>query len=128
MSYNVKGITVKINGDTTGLQRALNNVKAQTAGIDKTMARLKSSMKFNKNDYASFSTYQDLLSTKVKSTKKQLDLYNKSIEQFPKTHTQWSKAVKDTKLKLDSLGSSLSAGKLRINEMQNGIARMNIKI
>lgn len=69
MSYNVKGITVKINGDTTGLQRALNNVKAQTAGLDKTMARLKSSMKFNKNDYASFSTYQDLLSTKVKSTK-----------------------------------------------------------
>lgn len=125
MSYNVKGITVKINGDTTGLQRALNNVKAQTAGLDKTMARLKSSMKFNKNDYASFSTYQDLLSTKVKSTKKQLDLYNKSIEQFPKTHTQWSKAVKDTKLKLDSLGSSLSAGKQRINEMQNGITRNN---
>ena len=123
MSYNVKGITVKINGDTTGLQRALNNVKAQTAGLDKTMSRLKSSMKFNKNDYASFSTYQDLLSAKVKSTKKQLDIYKKAIDQFPKTHAQWSSAIKETKGKLNDIGQAMSTNKSKITSLQSGITK-----
>ena len=45
MSYNIKGITVKINGDASNLQREINKIKAETSGLDNQMSTLKKSMK-----------------------------------------------------------------------------------
>ena len=117
----VKGITVKINGDTTGLQKALNNVKAQTAGLDKTMSKLKSSMKLNPGDYQSFATYQDLLKDKITNTTKQLDVYNKALAKFPKTQAEWSTAVSNGKTNLANLNSELKNTNTQINAWQSAI-------
>ncbi len=125
----VKGITVKINGDTTGLQKALNNVKAQTAGLDKTMSKLKSSMKLNPGDFQSFATYQDLLKDKITSTTKQIDVYTKAIKSYPKTHKEWANAVGQVKSELVTYDSALSSTKTSLSklkkEQQSNVTQMS---
>ena len=98
----VRGISVKIDGDTTGFQKAINKIKSETAGLDKTMSKLKSSMKFNGGDFQSFATYQNLLQDKIKSTTKQLEVYNKKLMNYPKTQKQWSDAVASATKSVDN--------------------------
>lgn len=98
----VRGISVKIDGDTTGFQKAINKIKSETAGLDKTMSKLKSSMKFNEGDFQSFATYQNLLQDKIKSTTKQLEVYNKKLMNYPKTQKQWSDAVASASKSIDN--------------------------
>ena len=103
MSYSqVRGISVKIDGDTTGFQKAINKIKSETAGLDKTMSKLKSSMKFNEGDFQSFATYQNLLQDKIKSTTKQLEVYNKKLMNYPKTQKQWADAVSSATKSVDN--------------------------
>lgn len=98
----VRGISVKIDGDTTGFQKAINKIKSETAGLDKTMSKLKSSMKFNEGDFQSFATYQNLLQDKIKSTNKQLEVYNKKLMNYPKTQKQWADAVSSATKSVDN--------------------------
>lgn len=98
----VRGIYVKIDGDTTGFQKAINKIKSETAGLDKTMSKLKSSMKFNEGDFQSFATYQNLLQDKIKSTTKQLEVYNKKLMNYPKTQKQWADAVSSATKSVDN--------------------------
>ncbi len=114
----VKGITVKINGDSTGLQKAINDVKKQTAGLDTTMSKLKSSMKLNPGDYQSFATYQDLLKDKINSTTKQLGLYNQALAKFPKTETQWAKSVGNIKSELTTYQSALKSTSYQLAQLK----------
>lgn len=125
----VRGISVKIDGDTTGFQKAINKIKSETAGLDKTMSKLKSSMKFNEGDFQSFATYQNLLQDKIKSTTKQLDLYNKKLMNYPKTQKQWSDAVASASKSIDnythtfnSLNKEYTDNNKQINAWKEAIA------
>ena len=125
----VRGISVKIDGDTTGFQKAINKIKSETAGLDKTMSNLKSSMKFNEGDFQSFATYQNLLQDKIKSTTKQLEVYNKKLMNYPKTQKQWSDAVASASKSIDnythtfnSLNKEYTDNNKQINAWKEAIA------
>lgn len=125
----VRGISVKIDGDTTGFQKAINKIKSETAGLDKTMSKLKSSMKFNEGDFQSFATYQNLLQDKIKSTTKQLEVYNKKQMNYPKTQKQWSDAVASASKSIDnythtfnSLNKEYTDNNKQINAWKEAIA------
>lgn len=128
--YNqVRGIYVKIDGDTTGFQKAINKIKSETAGLDKTMSKLKSSMKFNEGDFQSFATYQNLLQDKIKSTTKQLEVYNKKLMNYPKTQKQWADAVSSATKSVDnythtfnSLNKEYTNNNKQINAWKEAIA------
>lgn len=105
----VRGISVKIDGDTTGFQKAINKIKSETAGLDKTMSKLKSSMRFNEGDFQSFATYQNLLQDKIKSTNKQLEVYNKKLMNYPKTQKQWASAVDAASKSIDNYNHTFSS-------------------
>lgn len=105
----VRGISVKIDGDTTGFQKAINKIKSETAGLDKTMSKLKSSMKFNEGDFQSFATYQNLLKDKIQNTTKQLEVYNKKLMNYPKTQKQWASAVDATSKSIDNYNHTFSS-------------------
>lgn len=105
----VRGISVKIDGDTTGFQKAINKIKSETAGLDKTMSKLKSSMKFNEGDFKSFATYQNLLKDKIQNTTKQLDVYNKKLMNYPKTQKQWADAVSSATKSVDNYTHTFSS-------------------
>lgn len=105
----VRGISVKIDGDTTGFQKAINKIKSETAGLDKTMSKLKSSMKFNEGDFQSFATYQNLLKDKIQSTTKQLEVYNKKLMNYPKTQKQWASAVDAASKSIDNYNHTFNS-------------------
>lgn len=105
----VRGISVKIDGDTTGFQKAINKIKSETAGLDKTMSKLKSSMKFNEGDFQSFATYQNLLKDKSQNTTKQLEVYNKKLMNYPKTQKQWASAVDAASKSIDNYNHTFSS-------------------
>ena len=125
----VRGISVKIDGDTTGFQKAINKIRSETAGLDKTMSKLKSSMKFNEGDFQSFATYQNLLQDKIKSTTKQLEVYNKKLMNYPKTQKQWADAVSSATKSVDnythtfnSLNKEYTNNSKQINAWKEAIA------
>lgn len=105
----VRGISVKIDGDTTGFQKAINKIKSETAGLDKTMSKLKSSMKFNEGDFQSFATYQNLLKDKIQNTTKQLEVYNNKLMNYPKTQKQWASAVDAASKSIDNYNHTFSS-------------------
>lgn len=105
----VRGIFVKIDGDTTGFQKAINKIKSETAGLDKTMSKLKSSMKFNEGDFQSFATYQNLLKDKIQNTTKQLEVYNKKLMNYPKTQKQWASAVDAASKSIDNYNHTFNS-------------------
>lgn len=125
----VRGISVKIDGDTTGFQKAINKIKSETAGLDKTMSKLKSSMKFNEGDFQSFATYQNLLKDKIQNTTKQLEVYNKKLMNYPKTQKQWASAVDAASKSIDnythtfnSLNKEYTDNNKQINAWKEAIA------
>ena len=125
----VRGISVKIDGDTTGFQKAINKIKSETAGLDKTMSKLKSSMRFNEGDFQSFATYQNLLKDKIQNTTKQLEVYNKKLMNYPKTQKQWASAVDAASKSIDnynhtfnSLNKEYADNSKQINAWKEAIA------
>lgn len=125
----VRGISVKIDGDTTGFQKAINKIKSETAGLDKTMSKLKSSMRFNEGDFQSFATYQNLLKDKIQNTTKQLGVYNKKLMNYPKTQKQWASAVDAASKSIDnynhtfnSLNKEYADNSKQINAWKEAIA------
>lgn len=114
----VKGISVKIDGDTTGFQKAINEINRETSGLDKTMSKLKASMKLNPNDFSSFATYQNLLKDKIQSTSKQLDVYNKKLKEYPKTQQQWTDQVNKSKATLSQYQTKLNSTESAMSALQ----------
>ena len=114
----IKGISVKIDGDTTGFQKAINEIKRETSGLDKTMSKLKASMKLNPNDFSSFATYQNLLKDKIQSTSKQLDVYNKKLKEYPKTQQQWTDQVNKSKSTLSQYQTKLNSTESTMSDLQ----------
>ena len=114
----IKGISVKIDGDTTGFQKAINEIKRETSGLDKTMSKLKASMKLNPNDFSSFVTYQNLLKDKIQSTSKQLDVYNKKLKEYPKTQQQWTDQVNKSKATLSQYQTKLNSTESAMSALQ----------
>ena len=85
MASRIKGITVEINGSTTGLDKALRET---TSSINKTQAALKDVNRLLKVDPKNtelLAQKQKLLSQAVEETKGKLDGLKNASEQAAKT-------------------------------------------
>lgn len=78
--FNTKGITIEINGETTGLDKALRKVKQETQGIDNEMKKLNASIKNNDASFASFNSYVTLSASKMGNLQKQLGVLHAALE------------------------------------------------
>ena len=86
MANRVKGITVEINGDTTGLSKALQGVEKN---IKNTQAQLKDVEKLLKLDPTNtelLAQKQRLLADAVSSTKEKLETLKTASEQASRTN------------------------------------------
>lgn len=111
MSYNIKGITVKINGDASNLQREINKIKAETSGLDKQMSTLKKSMKgLDGKDFQSMAQYQQLVSTKMQSLTKQANQYQKTLDAMPKSYGEWNKQISSLTARNKELETNIKNG------------------
>ena len=70
---NVKGITIRFEGDTTRLDRALRKINNSTKDIDKELRNVDKALKFNPTSVELWKQKQTILEQKIKQTKKNLE-------------------------------------------------------
>lgn len=74
MAGNVKGITIEFRGETTKLDKALNDINNKTKDLDGELKQVNKALKFNPTNIELWRQKQQLLTEKVKETKDKLDV------------------------------------------------------
>lgn len=73
MAGTIKGITIEFNGNTTKLQKAINDVRKSGRDLDKELKDIDRSLKFNPTNIDLWRQKQQVLTQKVEQTKTNLD-------------------------------------------------------
>ena len=88
MGKNIKGITIEIDGATTGLEKALEGVNKKSYAIQQELKEVETLLKFNPKDTTILAQKQELLSQAVENTgdklKKLKEAQTQVNEQFEK--------------------------------------------
>lgn len=71
-SKGIKGITVKIGGDTVGLQKALSDVNRRSGELNAELRQVNNALKFDPTNTTLLSQKQQLLAEQVKNTSDKL--------------------------------------------------------
>lgn len=74
MGTTIKGLTVEINGETTGLQSALKDVGKAANDINKELGLVEKGLKFDPSNTVLLGQKHELLEKKIAETRKALDL------------------------------------------------------
>ena len=82
MAGNIKGITIRFEGDTTKLDQALRKVNNETKKIDKELRQVDKALKFNPTSVELWRQKQDLLKKKIEETGKKLDALKQAQAQM----------------------------------------------
>jgi len=81
MANQIKGLTVRIGAETTGLNKALKDVNKQSRKISRELYKVNRALKFNPDSVELWGQKQELLTDKVEKTKKKLNALKQSQEE-----------------------------------------------
>ena len=84
MASRIKGITVEIGGDTTGLDKALKNVNATIRSTQSSLKDVNKLLKLDPANTELLAQKQKLLKDAIGSTKEKLDALKTAQEQAKK--------------------------------------------
>jgi len=84
MAEKVKGISIEIGGNTTGLQKALDEVNKQTNAMQKELQQVERLLKLDPKNTELLAQKQKLLGDSIDATKTKLDALKKAKEQADK--------------------------------------------
>lgn len=73
MAGNIKGIVVKIGGDTSGLQTALKNVNSATASLSKELRGINSLLKLDPHNTELLAQKQTVLKQRIEASKEEIN-------------------------------------------------------
>jgi phage-related minor tail protein len=73
MAGNIKGITIEIGGDTTGLDKALSSVNKQSKDLQDELKQVDRLLKFNPGNAELVAQKQELLAKQIETTSKKLN-------------------------------------------------------
>ena len=80
MAGNIKGITIEIDGNATGLSKALNSINGGLKTTQSALKQVDSLLKFNPSSTTLLEQKQRLLATAIEGTKKKLDALKEAQE------------------------------------------------
>lgn len=81
MASTIKGITVKIAGETTDLQKALKNIQSSSRSLQAELKTINSQLKFDPDNTVLLTQKQDVLREQIKSSTSALQELNEVKEQ-----------------------------------------------
>ena len=84
-SKKLKGITVEIGGDTTGLNDAIQKTIDLTSDVQQELREVNSALKFNPENTELLAQKQELLAKQVENTKNKLNVLKEAQEQVEQT-------------------------------------------
>lgn len=82
MSGRIKGITIEIDGNTTGLQKALSGVDKSLRDTQKNLRDVNKLLKLNPGNVTLLKQKQDLLKKAIQDTKEKLDKEKEALAQL----------------------------------------------
>ena len=85
MASKVKGLTIDIGGDTSGLQKALSEVNKVTSKLTSELNSVNKALKFDPKNTELLQQKQDLLNKEIESTSNKLNELKKHQEDVMKS-------------------------------------------
>ncbi|WP_052343842.1 hypothetical protein [Bacillus massiliigorillae] len=73
MAGNIKGITIEIGGETTGLQNALKDVNKQSTSLQTELKQVERALKFDPGNIELLAQKQQILTERIQATSEKLD-------------------------------------------------------
>lgn len=118
MADRIRGITIELNGETTGLKKALGDVTKQSIDIQKELTDVNRLLKFDPGNTQALAQKQELLSKQIEITSQKLkslkDAQSQVDEQFSKgtineqQYRSFQREIQFTEASLDKLKQSLA--------------------
>ena len=110
---SIKGITIKIGGDTTGLDKALKETNKKSRELESELKAVDKALKLDPNNVTLVKQKQDLLKDSIKETKPKLDVLKEAQSQVTAQYKKgeidagqyraFQRELETTKSKLSSL-------------------------
>lgn len=110
---SIKGITIKIGGDTTGLDKALKETNKKSRELESELKAVDRALKLDPNNVTLVKQKQDLLKDSIKETKAKLDVLKEAQSQVTAQYKKgeidagqyraFQRELETTKSKLSSL-------------------------
>jgi phage-related minor tail protein len=110
---SIKGITIKIGGDTTGLDKALKETNKKSRELESELKAVDKALKLDPNNVTLVKQKQDLLKDSIKETKSKLDMLKEAQSQVTAQYKKgeidagqyraFQRELETTKSKLSSL-------------------------
>ena len=110
---SIKGITIKIGGDTTGLDKALKETNKKSRELESELKAVDKALKLDPNNVTLVKQKQDLLKDSIKETKSKLDVLKETQSQVTAQYKKgeidagqyraFQRELETTKSKLSSL-------------------------
>ena len=110
---SIKGITIKIGGDTTGLDKALKEANKKSRELESELKAVDKALKLDPNNVTLVKQKQDLLKDSIKETKSKLDVLKEAQSQVTAQYKKgeidagqyraFQRELETTKSKLSSL-------------------------
>ena len=124
MAGNIKGITIEINGETTGLEKALKSVTSESVALQKDLKTVNQLLKLDPNNVELVATKQKILSDSIEATSKKLEILRAAQQQVKEQfergeigrdqYVAFQKELVNTEQRMQSLTNEQEA-------MQNGL-------
>ena len=116
MAGNIKGITIRFDGDTTSLEKALKKVKYETKGIDQQLKDVNRALKFNPRNTELLAQKQALLKQKIDTTERSLkdlkqaqaDLDAKGVDKSSKEYMELRREIIAAESKVKNFKAQLA--------------------
>ena len=116
MSGNIRGITIRFEGDTTKLDKALRNIRDSTKDLDNELKQVDRALKFNPHNVDLWNQKQQILTEKIKQTNENLDKLKdaqaqmdaQNVDKNSEAYRTVQREIIQTESKLKSLESQLS--------------------
>lgn len=115
MAGGIKGITIQIGGDTTGLNKALSDVNKKTNSLQGELKKVDKALKLDPKNTQLVAQKQELLGEAIATTKTKLDALRQAQEKVNKAHeanTEWEKQyaplrkeIEETEKKMKTLAN-----------------------
>lgn len=137
MASTIKGITVKIAGDTMDLQKSLKAVQSSSSSLQRELTAINKQLKFDPENTVLLAQKQEVLKEQIENSKsalkKLLDVQDQVEEQAKngeistEQYRAYQREVEKAKSKLDSFGEQLDKTRDKFDKVTNGIENLENK-
>lgn len=121
MAGNIKGITIKLNGDTTNLQKALKSVSETTRKVNSELGKINKSLKFNPGN-------TELLAQKHRQLSKQIENTSAKLKQLKQADSDAKKQLEAGNLgqdDYDALQREIIETESKLKHFQTELNKVN---